>query len=361
MLLLLAFLLLPPVTINRKTYRVKGGEAGYAMSSTYLRDRLHSGRLWQVYLRVIAYDLVQSNVCLEMTSLSNYRTQKNIVDVRADFPKLALEKHPCRMGVLLLSDIEWDGQAFFYYTYSSTHFLHSASRICGLFHVAFTPRRYTTEFNKESIFHSGQKPLTIFWKLETGKPFGINCTVSGFVAPYTHGCADATVEIRYYVARTQIWRTQRMCPNWGKRGFFGENIMVKLFMKYYRETFFGDINEEYFTGLSFHYQILDYTNFSLGSFNPVDVAKDLTISVDLVNYKSPKPTYKTAPSVYTAEIPDALMYGFNIRAREWLTPVVLRKNIKCKSQEHSSYSMTVQHNNFLSCHCQCYRNSVVLP
>ncbi len=329
MLLLLAFLLLPPVTINRKTYRVKGGEAGYAMSSTYLRDRLHSGRLWQVYLRVIAYDFVQSNVCLKMTSLSNCRTQKNMIDVRADFPKLALEKHPCRSGVLRLSGGEWDGQAFFYYTYSSTHFRHSTSRICGLFHVAFTPRPYTTELNKESIFYSAQKPLTIFWNLETGKPFGINCTVSGFVAPYTHGCADATVEIRYYVARNQIWRTHRMCPNWGKRGFYGESIMVKLFMKYYREPFFGDKNEEYFTGLSFHYQILDYTNFSLGSFNPVDVAKDLTISVDVVNYKFPNPNYKTAPSVYMAEIPDALMYGFNIRAREWLTPVVLRKNIKC--------------------------------
>ncbi len=328
-LLLLIFLLVHPLTVSKNTYWLKGGQAGHVMSSSYLRDRLHSGRLWQIYLPVIAYDLVRSNVCLETTSSSNCRSQKNILDISGDFPKLALEKHPCRSGVLSLSGGEWNGKMFFVYTHSSTHFLHSTSRICGLFHVGFTPRRYTTEVNKESIFHSAQKPLTIFWNLETGKLLGINCTMLAFVAPYSHGCADANVEIRYYVAHNQIWRKHRICPNWGKRRFFGENIMVRLFMKYYREPIWGDKKEEYFTGMSFHYQILDYTNFSLGSFNPVDAPKDLAISVDVVNYNFPMPKYRPAPLIYTAEIPDALMYSFSIKASGWLTPVVLRNNIEC--------------------------------
>ncbi len=309
-----------------------GKATGHISTSRYLRDRMHFGKLWQIYIPVIIFDLLQSSVCLKGSC--NHGTPKTIIDVIVMLPKLASEKHPCRSSAFLISGGEWGGLTFFDYTYNSTHFPRAASRICGLFNVTFTPAPYATELKTQPTFHSAEKPLALSWNLKTQQPFGINCTLSDLVAPNSHGCADAKVKINISYNRQQH-RTHTMCPNWGRRSFFGENIIVKLFLKYYMPAFTEDGKVKYFTGISFHYQILDYTDFSLISYSLAKqqanvgnlyIAKqhsnegNLTYSLvmHLVSDAFPKPNGKNAPLIYAARVPNALVYAYSFSVRDRL-------------------------------------------
>ncbi len=103
----------------------KQGKQTDSLSPSYIYK---FGTLWQVYLPVITYDWLYSSIYFGGSS--NKTTQRTLLDVTRNLPRVIKDRHPCRNGTVVITGARWRGQLYFQLAYSLTHFLTDAFRIC---------------------------------------------------------------------------------------------------------------------------------------------------------------------------------------------------------------------------------------
>ncbi len=314
-------LLLVSATGSRQTFQNERERTG-SHPSRYLQDKLQFGKLWQVYLPVMTYGMLYSSMYLGRSS--HKTTKRTLLDVTNDLPRVIVDRHPCRSVTLNVTGARWMGQLFYHLTYISARFLTESFRICGLFHVTYIPG--SDKEATEAPFNPAEKPLNLSWTFTSHRLFSINLTLSDIVAPNSYGCGDAAIwmnahEFGHYIK----------CPNQGPTGVIGTNIKVVLILNYHiGNDARNNKNGQYLTQLSFHYQILNYINYSLQirMFGAISQKK-----YGLYVYSNSDRFLNLTKShmSFVGELPIALVYIYILQAR--LTPVVFRKNVDCNHHE----------------------------
>ncbi len=288
----------------------------------YSYNKFQFGTLWQAYLPAMIYDLVSSSMYLGESATDT--TQRNLLDVTSNLPQVVADTHPCHNSSAVITGTRWRGQAFFQLEYLTPQFLTNAVRICGLFYVTYIPG--SEHEATGSLTHSAKKSFFIKWKFGLNGPFGINLTLSDLVAPSSYGCEDARVEIKRRFSTRMVF-----CPNWGSQNVLGVGITVQLLLSYNKHTHFTNHkSNKYITKISFHYQILDRDIWSLKhrypGFQPAAQGEVYTLQVDTNNNIFQK---LTDSSIGLMRFPNALVYIFSLMITNYLTPVVLRKDVTC--------------------------------
>ncbi len=308
------------------------------VSPRYLWDKLKFGTRWHCYIQVTAYDLLYSSVYREIL---NDGARKTLLDVISNFPVILMERHPCRRGIFVSFGRQVDRNFFVHHTNVSAHFLLVNFRICGEYNFIFNPSHYIDESNiglsERSLLYPGEKPLVTSWDLQAGEGFRINCTLSEFTAPRSHGCADARVGIDLFHREKQNFFI--MCPNWGKRSFVSVHILVTYLLHYYQKPFFVDKLDQHYTQLTFYYQILDLGNVTvIEHLHPmvptrqhVKMGMEYTLELDHLN--NTFLNWSNASLVYTGQFPYAVVFAFTLYLEDFLTPVISQKNVTCNIPE----------------------------
>ena len=327
------FLLFRAIAGNEQTNPI-GAEETH-ISSTYLWDKLNFPALWQVYIRVMAFDLMQSSMYLHSDSASNYSTQNTLVDVSRNLPIIFRTKYPCRWGKHFVSGRQINGQFFTYTQYLVYYFPLAVTRICGIFNITYTPSHFQDEAPIAKPLSPGYQPYGVSWQLHAGNPFGINLTLVEFSAPQSHGCGDARIQIKVFYY--EQWFPFKVCPNWGKHNFVGSFVQVTYRMEYYQKPALMDTNDQHFTKLSFQYQIVNYKDMSLRLYMVPMVPRRQLVQLG-VQYRLSTPSSNdtrldNSALVYVGKVPNAIIYSFTLYTANFLTPVIMRKNIACNIPE----------------------------
>ncbi len=306
------------------------------LPSKYVWDKLQFGTQWKVYIQVMAYDvLLQSGTSGKEPS--SYGAVKSLLDVARDFPTMAASRHPCLKGIFALYGRQFEGKFFVQYTNVSTYYLTAAFRICGVYNLTFNPSHFIDEPRSElrgGSLYPGEVNLYYSWHLRAGAGFGVNCTVSEFTAPRSHGCGDARVIAA--VLNQNYWSYHTTCPNWGKHNFVALRITIILLLHYYQKPLPMNKDQQ-FTKVSFYYQILDYRNVYLKSYMSLPPTRQrvrLGMEYMLGVRDFSDPFLKISDSlVYVGQSPKALVYAFTLYTDDYLTPVIFRQNVTCDNPE----------------------------
>ncbi len=324
----LVIMLFLSTTLGREPFH-RQGERAYSLLSRPVYNRLQFGTLWQVYLPVMTYDLLYSSIHLDGSSSQN--TQRSLLDVTSNLPRVIADRHPCRNGTVVITGAERRGHLYFGLTYISTHFLTKDFRICGFYRVTYIPG--SDKGLADQLSHSAEKPLILSWDLMSQGYFAINLTVSGLKAPNSYRCEDARLNVN---AIPTDGNAKVLCPNSGAMSVIGTRYEVELILNYRRgEAMKNNRQKEYRTTVSFQYQILDNANLSVKEFpthsQRVTLQKEYTIAVDSNN----DTLVKNSAIAFVGDLPDALVYLFTLQTSdgEYLTPVVSRKNVVCNDHE----------------------------
>ncbi len=293
----------------------------------YLYKKFQFGTLWQVYLPVMAYDIVYSS--MHGSRSSKYHT---LLDVTSILQQVIVESHPCRNSTVVITAARWRGQLYFQLAYPKNHFSTNDFRICGLFHVTYIPG-FTEELpDPPSHHHPADKPLILSWNLRSNGSFAINLTVSKLAAPNLYGCADARLKFNRYSLDDEVF-----CPNWKPMVGIGNNFDVTLILNYHgRNTVANDRNDQYFTELLFYYQILDSRNFSMEAvdYNLIGIRASAQQDYTLWMYSHNDAFLTTnSPIVFAGEFRSGFIYIFHLEIQGYFTPVILRKNVVCNNRE----------------------------
>ncbi len=326
----LVVLLCRVVTESRQTER----EDTYTQS-TYLWEKIKFGKRWQVYIQIMAYDVLHSSFYGQQ--FSKYGTPKTLLSVISNLTTIAGDQHPCRKGTVAVRGRQVNGKFFVHQTSYFDRFMTASSRICGLFNFIYTPSHYSDESDAIPRGGSGMdqiypgihhKVLTNTISMQAGEGFQINCTLSEF----TH------VKVKHYLQQyADNWYS--ICPNWGKRNFVAAHIKVSLFMEYYQKPAFLHKGDQHFTKLSFHYHIWDFSNESLEldmfPMMPTRQAVKLGMAYTLGMYQYNGDTYllPKSPLLYVGKFPNAWIYTFALYTDSLFTPVTSRENITCSIPE----------------------------
>ena len=301
----LVILLFLSATGGRETFH-KQGENADSLSSRNIYDRLQLGKLWHVYLPAMTYDLLYSSIHLDRSS--SRHTQRSLLDVTSKFPWVIKKRHPCRNGTVVITGARSRGHLYFKLSYSSTQALTSDFRICGYFHLTYIPG-YDKELT-DQLSHSAEKPLILSWDLMSHGSFLINLTLSGLAAPNSYRCEYARITVTPITG--SFWETSNvLCPNRGAMSAIGVRYEVKLFLNYRRgKAVKNNRRNQYFTTVSFQYQILHTINVSAKVFRPKTQRRVLQKEYKFqVDSKWNNDTFlKYSPLVFVGELPEALMY-----------------------------------------------------
>ncbi len=298
--------------------------------SRHLRDKLQFGTLWKVYIPAMAYDLLHSSTHKEPSS--NYRAQETLLTMIGRFPSILSDRHPCRRGTFVIYGRQLGKKFFVQHTNEAAYFLAADYRICGMYNFTYDPSYYIDEpspgLSERNLPCPGGKPLLISWNLHAGEAFGINCTLSEFTAPRSHGCADSRVMVK-----SEKMTSLPICPKFGKWNLVALHITVTLVLRYYQNPLFTDKRDQKHTKLSFYYHILDFRNVSVrhAIWAPrrrhVKLGMEHTFQLNSFNI-----TFLNVSHVevrYVLKLPYAWVYAFAIHLGGFLTPVIYRKKFSC--------------------------------
>ena len=300
-----------------------------SISPRYLYNKFEFGTLWQIYLPVMAYDIVYSS--MHRSKPSTYTT---LLDVTNILPQVIVDRHPCRKSTVVITAARWRGQLYFQLAYPTNHFLTSDFRICGLFHVTYIPGFTEDVTDSLSRQYPADKPLILPWNLRSNGSFAINLTVSTLAAPRLHGCVDSRLELTGDISVGD----DIICPNRRPTTAIGRDVEVTMILNYHAQKAAGDNRtDQCFTTSSFYYQILDIRNFSVQDLTynlirlPATLQKDYNLRVHTYNDSFMK--LNNFPIAFVGEFRGALVYNFLLEMKGLLTPVVLRKNVLCNYRE----------------------------
>ncbi len=294
-----------------------------AIPPAYLYNKYQFGTLWQVYLPVMTYDLVYSSMYLG-GSFTGSSTNRTLLDVTSNLRWVIAERHPCLNSSVVITGAQWKGQTYFELAYDSSHISTDAVRICGLFHVTYIPG--SDKEATDPLSHSAEEPLILIWDFGSNGLFAINLTLSDLVAPSSYGCEDARVEITGHSTVTIMF-----CPNQGAKSVLGTDISLQLILRYNKHApFTNHESDNYFTKISFHYQILDRDTLSLKDRYP-GIQRAVLGEVYTLQVDSNIDIFRTLTdsSIGLMTFPNALVYIFSLNINNYLTPVVLRKHVTC--------------------------------
>ncbi len=207
--------------------------------STYLWDKLEFGKQWQVYIQVMTYDLLHASFYSKGST--KYGAPTSLLDVVTTLTTIVQDKHPCRISIGIMHGRQVDGKFFAQHTNYFNYFVTTVFRICGIFSFTYNPSHYNdvsdlvlSDFNNTDQIYPGiRKVKYVLIHLQAGDGYVVNCTITEFTAPRSHGCADTRVRVDLYDPK-YLWYI--MCPNWGKRNFVAAHIEVSLFMEYYQKS-----------------------------------------------------------------------------------------------------------------------------
>ncbi len=337
---ILVVLLLYTVTVSIQT-RLSESKSTYA-SSKYLWDKIKFGKRWQVYIHVMTYDLMHSSFYRQ--GLSKYGTPKNFLGVIGNLTTVAWNKHVCRKGAEIMRGRQIYGKFYVQNSTQFSHFMAAEFRICGVFIFTYYPSHYIDESNvvpdvlKNTFL---MIPDVVSHKhtvvnLKAGEGFRINCTLSEFTAPRSHGCADGRVEVELFQTQKNI--RYFICPNWGKQNFVAINIKVSLYILYYQKALSMHIGDQYFTNISLHYQILDFASMLLYSSIMVphrqSVEAGMKYMLEMYRFYNDTLLINDISSlIYVGKFHSASIYSFTLYTDDFLTPVISRANVTCNIPE----------------------------
>ncbi len=309
-------------------------------SSMYLWDKVQFGKRWQVYIQVMTFDILHT--CFYQHESSKYMMPETLLDSIRNLPIISKDKHPCRMGFSVMRGRQFHGKFFVQHTRNFDHFMSVVFRICGLFRFTYHPSHYIDESevlpgdvrDMQQIYPGIPKSKYTMLDMQAGEGFRINCTVSDFTAPRSHGCADVRITVERSYPQGYYWYV--ICPNWGKHNFVAEHVVVHFFMAYYQTPLITHTGDQHFTNLSIHYQILDVSNmlFKLYMFPmfPTRQRAELGMEYLLGVYHFNSDTFLTLSNsslIYVVKFPQTLVYAFTLYTDDFLTPVMSRPNFTC--------------------------------
>ncbi len=334
---MLVAVLFPTVTASMHKSRTESKEAHTL--SRYLWDKVNLGKRWEVYIQVMAYDLLHSSFYRQGSS--NYWTSETLLDVVTHLTTVATNNHPCRKSMQVIRGRQFHGNFFVHNATSSNHFGSVAYRICGVFNFTYYPSHYIDESNVVLSELSDLVPVLSpvgilrfkhnIINLKAGEGFRINCTLSEFTAPRSHTCADGFVKVVLFYPEKYTFYV--MCPNWGKQNFVASHITVMVFMHYYQKSLLMQMGDQPFTNLSFHYQILDFVNVSLKTLDLFPIRQRVKNRMEymLRMHYFYNDTFLTRPnsSMYVGKFPNALIYSVALHTDDLLTPVISIANVTC--------------------------------
>ncbi len=327
---LLSILLFQSVQSSRRPF-VKEGEA--LIPFRYIWGKLQFGRQWQVYIQVMTYDLLRS-------IFSGKKYLKTLLDVARNLRTIAAKKHPCRRGIFAVFERHFRGNIFLKNKILSTYFFAADFRICGVYSINFNPGSFIDESNID-LSDRSLKPIgrhiKFVWHLQAGAGFSVNCTVSEFTAPRSHGCGDARVNIRIFVQQKYL-RPQWLCPNTGTPNIIAERVKLTLKLNVYRKPLFLT-KDQRFTIFSVYYQIVDGAQLTVFGFfaeptrQNVELGKDYTFGMGNFSDHLSGTFLNVKDSLYLRISSGGLISIFSLYLDEYLTPVIFRQNISCNTLE----------------------------
>ncbi len=298
--------------------------------SRYFRDKLQFGTLWKVYIPAMTYDVLHSSVYREQSS--NHRPQETLRGLIGNILLVLSDRHPCRRGTFVVYGLQLGKKFFVQHTNEVAYFLAADYRICGVYNFTYNPSYYTDEsfpgLNEKNLPCPDDKPLRVSWNLQAGEDFGINCTLSEFSTPRSHGCADARI-----LMKSEKMIPFQICPKYGKWNFVALHITVTLVLHYYQNPFFTEIGDQKYTKLSFYYHILDFRNvsvsYAIGAPTRQLVKLGMEHTFQIKSFDSTFPNVSYLGLEYILKLPCASVFAFAINIADLLTPVIYRNKFTC--------------------------------
>ncbi len=327
-LLILLFL---SATEERETFHNQLKKTDF-LSQRYLYHRFHAGTTWQVYLPVMTYDLLYSSIYTDRSS--NRNTQRTLLDVTSNLPRVTADRQPCGNSSYVISAVRWERQLYFQFSDFSNHFLLNDSRICGFHRITYIPG-----FDKGMIkppYPAITGPLIIRLIIESFGLFYSNITLE-LTAPNSYGCADVRLELQppfqnqFLLYSSALGYVEMLCPNSGSLSIINTEFTGDLVLNYRREKAVRhNRDEQYFTIISFHRQIL-YYSFRIFPLEALPASLQQVYNLTMHSNIDATLNSYYSPVKFVGELPNTLVYIFVLHIIDYLTPVVFRENVTCNN------------------------------
>ena len=301
--------------------------------SRYLWNKLHFGTQWKVYIQVMTYDLLHSSFYGRKLNDKSFKT---LLDVARNLPVVAAYRHPCRRGLFVAFGRQFEGKFFSQGITLSTYYFATAFRICGRYSFTFNPGHFIDEPNLDLTggnIYPVVGNLKYAWHLQAGTGYGVNCTVSEFTAPRSHGCGDTRVKTKLFFLNDVVRFV--LCPNGAKHNFVAIHIEIMFLLLYYQIPFSINKGQQY-SKLSFEYQILDHRHQSfklyMAPIIPTRERVELGVEYTFGAHNAIR-SLNDSPLVFVGKSPTAVVYVFGLYLGDNLTPVISRSNVACTIPE----------------------------